>query len=536
MLHALRELMSLSDTPFAPTEAPALHRSRDNADLEDESESSALKGSQQQKSDVGRETLARLPHTQSTDIRDSPLCGSEYKNVPTYDDHEVQTDQIEPDVAVNVEIQELRSGVENVHVSKASVGDPRIPRGDGVVHDTSKKAAVSPTSPTTQGAQASPPSMELQSSLPTFGVLVPMHESSPGDNGFTSLTSTHAVSAAGAIAKGLERTGNQGENRSQSEIHTIMEQFDNGGYSSEDEETVVPGRGLGSSLLASPFKVPPRKSSLEPLQSLSKTLDPGPLDGHPTLKPEHSHVKDLTELQEKSDLGSIHLAPAIRNPSLTSRTHPVVDPCRSKSPRPSISLQKSLPPKPDPEPDLPFDFHRFLEQLRHRTADPVAKFLRSFLIEFGKKQWMVHEQVKIISDFLVFITNKMAQCEIWRDVSDAEFDNAKEGMEKLVMNRLYSQTFSPAIPPPVSVPIARGKRKTVEKPLGPGRRGQHQEDIERDDVLAQKVRIYGWVREEHLDIAPVGESGRRFLLLAQQGNFFCNSVVWLVSSHLVRAS
>jgi hypothetical protein len=30
------------------------------------------------------------------------------------------------------------------------------------------------------------------------------------------------------------------------------------------------------------------------------------------------------------------------------------------------------------------------------------------------------------------------------------------------------------------------------------------------------VRIYGWVREEHLDIAPVGESGRRFLHLAQQ--------------------
>lgn len=172
----------------------------------------------------------------------------------------------------------------------------------------------------------------------------------------------------------------------------------------------------------------------------------------------------------------------------------------ASSSRRSLSLQKELPPEPDPEPDLPFDFHRFLEQLRHRSADPVAKFLRSFLGEFGKKQWMVHEQVKIITDFLTFITNKMAQCDIWRGVSDAEFDNAREGMEKLVMNRLYTQTFSPAITS--------------------GRRGQHQEDIERDSVLAQKIRIYKWVREEHLDLKPVSDSGRRFLILAQQGSYF----------------
>jgi len=129
---------------------------------------------------------------------------------------------------------------------------------------------------------------------------------------------------------------------------------------------------------------------------------------------------------------------------------------------------------------------------------------------------MVHEQVKIISDFLAFISNKMAQCEVWRDVSDAEFDNAREGMEKLVMNRLYTQTFSPAIPPPQPLPGPKPRRKGAERPMGPGRRGQHQEDVERDEVLAQKISIYSWVKEEHLDMAPVGESGKRFLVLAQQ--------------------
>ena len=134
---------------------------------------------------------------------------------------------------------------------------------------------------------------------------------------------------------------------------------------------------------------------------------------------------------------------------------------------------------------------------------------------------MVHEQVKIIGDFLLFITNKMAQCEVWRDVSDAEFANAREGMEKLVMNRLYTQTFSPAIPPPQPIPGSKPKRKGGERPMGPGRRGQHQEDVERDDILAQKVSIYGWIREEHLDIPAVGDSGKRFLVLAQQGMFHC---------------
>jgi hypothetical protein len=185
---------------------------------------------------------------------------------------------------------------------------------------------------------------------------------------------------------------------------------------------------------------------------------------------------------------------------------------------PTISLHRLPPPEPEPEPDLPFDFHRFLEQLRNKKADPVARYLKSFLLEFGKRQWMVHEQVKIISDFLAFIANKMAQCDVWREVSDAEFDNAREGMEKLVMNRLYSQTFSPAIPAPQPVPGTKPKKRGGERPMGPGRRGQHQEDVERDEILAQKINIYGWVREEHLDIPHVSDSGKRFLKLAQQGN------------------
>lgn len=302
---------------------------------------------------------------------------------------------------------------------------------------------------------------------------------------------------------------------SKSEIQSIMDQFDRDQTDPGDERDE---RGshieFSSPLLAGSVQHPPRKSSLEP----SKPNIPKPSSiSQNDVALASFDAKYSSELQEKQDSKISSPLASLTNPVLSQPTPFGSVPNTPSSPNSSTSLRKPLPPEPDPEPDLPFDFHRFLEQLRHRTADPVAKFLRSFLVEFAKKQWMVHEQVKLISDFLAFITNKMSQCEIWRGVSDAEFDNAKEGMEKLVMNRLYSQTFSPAIPLPVSAPGTKGKRKNLDKLLGLGRRGQHQEDIERDEVLSQKVSIYGWVQEEHLDIRPVGDSGKRFLTLAQQG-------------------
>jgi hypothetical protein len=301
------------------------------------------------------------------------------------------------------------------------------------------------------------------------------------------------------------------EGDSRSEIQSIMDQFSEEGQGPGHEEVMSPRLEFAGPLLGSPIQHPPRKSSLEPLNAAVLNQSMGDLQISSASSPDH-------RTRTESDVGP---PPPPKPGSIrsfgTGRTQDDRFSTTEAPMSPSTSLHRPPPPEPEPEPDLPFDFHRFLEQLRHRTADPVAKFLRSFLQEFGKKQWMVHEQVKIIGDFLAFITNKMAQCEVWREVSDAEFDNAREGMEKLVMNRLYTQTFSPAIPPPQPIPGAKPRRRGADRPMGPGRRGQHQEDVERDDILAQKVSIYGWIKEEHLDIQPVGNSGKRFLILAQQG-------------------
>ncbi|KAI1254990.1 hypothetical protein MGN70_003053 [Eutypa lata] len=295
----------------------------------------------------------------------------------------------------------------------------------------------------------------------------------------------------------------ENEGNSRSEIDTIMGQFPEGGGGPGEDEVMSPRLEITSPLLASPpIQHPPRKSSLEPLTpSIAQQLNGLTL----------SNASSTTVASKEKGRDLDDLGPPV--PPKDGPSDEKLTPAESVQ---SIPLHRPPPPEPEPEPALPFDFHRFLEQLKHKKADPVARYLKSFLSEFAKRQWMVHEQVKIISDFLAFIANKMAQCEVWADVSDAEFDNAREGMEKLVMNRLYTQTFSPAIAPPQPIPGAKPRRRGGERPMGPGRRGQHQEDVERDEVLAQRISIYGWVREEHLDIPPVSESGRRFLTLAQQ--------------------
>ncbi|ROT41147.1 hypothetical protein SODALDRAFT_322345 [Sodiomyces alkalinus F11] len=307
------------------------------------------------------------------------------------------------------------------------------------------------------------------------------------------------------------------EGGSRSEIQSIMEQFTGDGGGPGADEVMSPRLEITSPILAPPIQHPPRKSSLEHLGSTSQTtthsqeplrlLSSLPSSPATARGPETTLDDEGPPVPPKDSLSRISSLPLPREDGRTT-----ADGLMS----PAVPIPRPPPPEPEPEPALPFDFHRFLEQLRNKKADPVARYLKSFLSEFGKRQWMVHEQVKIIGDFLAFIANKMAQCDVWRDVSDAEFDNAREGMEKLVMNRLYTQTFSPAIPAPQPIPGAKPKKRGGEPPLGPGRRGQHQEDVERDEILAQKVSIYSWIREEHLDIPATSESGKRFLKLAQQ--------------------
>ncbi|KAH9832631.1 uncharacterized protein C8Q71DRAFT_261629 [Rhodofomes roseus] len=184
----------------------------------------------------------------------------------------------------------------------------------------------------------------------------------------------------------------------------------------------------------------------------------------------------------------------------------MVDPENSSATEVSGGSGRSTPGSRDPGRDRgkavdrdkpPFDFQTFLDQMKVKGAEPVAKFLRSFLSNFAKRTFTVTDQVKLINDFLGFIAERMRETDVWKNASDAEFDNAMEGMEKLVMNRLYDFTFTPAVvrmipPRPVTV-----------------------DDLERDRVLSQRIALFKWIEPQHLDV-PEGEGSEGFMMFAQQ--------------------
>ncbi|KAI8378469.1 hypothetical protein BD560DRAFT_389441 [Blakeslea trispora] len=145
--------------------------------------------------------------------------------------------------------------------------------------------------------------------------------------------------------------------------------------------------------------------------------------------------------------------------------------------------EQSAPPR---EEEVPFDFNWFLEQMRYKSSMPVMRYYKSFIQSFERRPWTVNEQIKIIQDFLDFIYVKMRECDTWREASEQEFSNAQEGMEKLVMNRLFSATFCPTTA----------------------------DDKERDEILYQKISIFRWIHEKHLDIRET-EHNESFLSFAQ---------------------
>ncbi|PPQ68408.1 hypothetical protein CVT26_006080 [Gymnopilus dilepis] len=171
-------------------------------------------------------------------------------------------------------------------------------------------------------------------------------------------------------------------------------------------------------------------------------------------------------------------------------------PSTSGSATPNRSGSGTASPVPKPV-DGGFDFQKFLDQMKSKSAEPVSKYLRSFLSNFAKRTFTVHDQVKIINDFLTFIAAQMRECDVWKNASDADFDNAMEGMEKLVMNRLYDFTFTPQL-----------KHANPPRPITT-------DDLERDRVLSQRIALFGWLEEKHLDI-PEGEGSKGFLMFAEQ--------------------
>lgn len=128
-----------------------------------------------------------------------------------------------------------------------------------------------------------------------------------------------------------------------------------------------------------------------------------------------------------------------------------------------------------------FDFQKFMDSLRAKSADPIARYIKSFLQEFTRAAWTPKQQEKIVGDFHKFISVKLRDFEPFASMNRHERLNSMEGVEKLIMNRLYGRTFSPKIAPIL-------------------RTDGHNEDLLSDQILEEKMRLWGWVEGRHLDI------------------------------------
>lgn len=134
----------------------------------------------------------------------------------------------------------------------------------------------------------------------------------------------------------------------------------------------------------------------------------------------------------------------------------------------------------------PFDFQNFLGQLRRKQADPIVRYIRSFLVSFIKQvnNSTAEQKVKVINDFKNFINEKFLLYEPFASMDEIDLENSREGLEKLIMNRLYDQCFPPEIQKRVNGLISE----------------TFHNDLKADREFETIVEKYSWVNGTHLDI------------------------------------
>lgn len=156
---------------------------------------------------------------------------------------------------------------------------------------------------------------------------------------------------------------------------------------------------------------------------------------------------------------------------------------------------------PNPSPNLKkqkaFDFQSFLKDFKSKECEPVHKYLKSFLSQFAKRSWTVEEQVKLIRDFGGFLFNKLIEHPPFNEIGDDDIkiDNCKEGLEKLILTRVYSEVFSPEM----------SFLKLTDS---------HKQDRIQDRKYMINLNLFDWIQLNHLDVHLEGKVDSNFMDMA----------------------
>lgn len=132
-----------------------------------------------------------------------------------------------------------------------------------------------------------------------------------------------------------------------------------------------------------------------------------------------------------------------------------------------------------------YDFQLFIQQLRDPRAKPIVRYIKSFLHDFQTVRvlWTAEEQKKLINDFKLFIYDKFGVYKPFCELEGPRLRNAQEGLEKLIMGKLYSRCFSPCL-----------------KPLEQKLDEYHLHDLQDDRQLSLKAKEYRFISPQELDI------------------------------------
>ncbi|KAH3688290.1 hypothetical protein WICPIJ_000761 [Wickerhamomyces pijperi] len=93
------------------------------------------------------------------------------------------------------------------------------------------------------------------------------------------------------------------------------------------------------------------------------------------------------------------------------------------------------------------NFDLFLLQVRSPPADPIIRYIRSFLSKFtsSHQTYNTEDQARLVQNFKLFIFERFNEYEPFCRMKEDQLWNSRVGMEKLLMTRLYSYVYSPEL-------------------------------------------------------------------------------------------
>ncbi|OBA19626.1 hypothetical protein METBIDRAFT_23652, partial [Metschnikowia bicuspidata var. bicuspidata NRRL YB-4993] len=134
----------------------------------------------------------------------------------------------------------------------------------------------------------------------------------------------------------------------------------------------------------------------------------------------------------------------------------------------------------------PFDFQTFLSHLKKKSADPIVRYIRSFLMSFARQTSAMSatQMSKAIRNFKLFIEGKFRVYEPFASMDETDLENSVEGVEKLIMNRLYEFCFPPEAT----------KKFEFHSPSAMS------QDLSDDREFSAQIEKFSWILGVHLDV------------------------------------